>query len=269
MKAIISHDIDLLTVWEHKNDLAIPKLIVRSSIELAIGSIYSTEYLLRFKELVENKLHNLEELMEFDKEKKVPSTFFIGVNKGLGLSYSLTDAEYWIKRIMEKGFDVGVHGIEFNDLKAIKTEYESFKQMSGLSAFGIRMHYLRNSKNTLEFLNKAGYIFDSSLYKKERPFKAGNLWEFPLHIMDTYIFNENSRWQNRTLDQAKDKTKAIMEGIHKWGIKYFTILCHDRHFSNSFRSWKAWYIWTVEYLKKNRVELTTYKEAIQELKKKA
>ncbi len=269
MKIIISHDVDHITVWEHNRDLIIPKFIVRSSIELVSGKISFKEYFFRFKELTKNKWQNLEELIEFDKGEQIPSTFFIGTAKCVGLSYSLKNAEFWIKEIAQRGFDVGVHGIAFNDLKGIKKEYETFKQISGLSKFGIRMHYLRNSTDTLKFLSEVGYIFDSTLYKPENSFKVGGLWEFPLHIMDSYTFQENKRGQNQTLKQAQDKTKSTIEEAHKKGIKYLTILFHDRYFSKSFRSWKDWYIWAVDYLKNSRFEFTSYREAIQELENNA
>ncbi len=269
MKVIISHDVDHITVWEHKKDLIIPKFTVRSSIELFIGSISFREYFLRFKELAKNKWQNLEELMEFDRGEQIPSTFFIGAANGIGLSYSLRNAEFWVKKIIEKGFNVGVHGIAFNDLKGIKKEYETFKQISGLSKFGIRIHYLRYSTVTLKFLSEVGYIFDSTLYKPENSFKVGGLWEFPLHIMDSYTFQENSRWQNQTLKQAQDKTKRRIEEANKKGIKYLTILLHDRYFSNSFRSWKDWYIWAIGYLKDSGFEFTNYAGAIKESEKKA
>jgi len=131
------------------------------------------------------------------------------------------------------------------------------------------MHYLRSSEDTLKFLDKAGYIFDSTLNKLENPFKIGNLWEFPLHIMDGYLFCKNNKWQNQTLEQGKDKTKRIIEEAGKKGIKYLTILFHDTCFSNSFKSWKDWYIWIVCYLKNSGFEFTTYREATQELEKKA
>ncbi|MDD5063958.1 MAG: hypothetical protein PHQ35_04250 [Phycisphaerae bacterium] len=268
MKIIISHDVDHITAWEHKKDLIVPKFIIRNSIELVIGKINFTEYFLRFKELTKNKFHNLEELMGFDKENKVSSAFFVGVNNGLGLSYSLEDADYWIKKIKEKGFDVGVHGIESDNFDGINREHEIFKNLSGLKKFGIRMHYLRNSRDTLKFLNEAGYIFDSSLYKLENPYKVGNLWEFPLHIMDGHLFCNNSRWQNQNLGQIKDKTKRITEEAYTKGIKYFTVLFHDRYFNNSFKSWKDWYVWIVDYLKSSRFEFISYREAIRELEKK-
>jgi len=269
MKIIISHDVDHITVWEHWRDLVLPKCIVRSSIELALSRISFAEYWLRFKEITANKFHNLDELMLFDKKNNVNSTFFIGVNRGLGLCYSLKSAEYWTRRILGKQFDVGVHGVEFDNLEGIKKEYETFKQISGSSKFGIRMHYLRSSKDTLKFIDKASYIFDSTLYESKNPYKIGNLWEFPLHIMDGYLFNSNSKWQNQSISQVKDQTLRILEQADKKGIKYFTLLLHDRYFSNSFKAWKEWYVWVIEYLKKNGCEFVTYRDAIRELEAKA
>ena len=69
-------------------------------------------------------------------------------------------------------FDVGVHGIEFDNYDGIKKEHRLFQELSGLKNFGMRMHYLRNSGNTVELLNQVGYIFDSTLYKLENPFKT-------------------------------------------------------------------------------------------------
>ena len=129
------------------------------------------------------------------------------------------------------------------------------------------MHYLRNNDNTVEYLNNAGYIFDSTLFKFQNPYKVGNLWEFPLHIMDVYLFHRNSRWQNQDLEQVKDETKRKIEEAYKKDISYFTILFYNRSFNNSFNSWKKWYIWVFEYLKNNGFEFINYKEAIRELEK--
>ena len=207
MKIIISHDVDHITVWEHKKDLIIPKFIVRSFIEFWLGYISSFELKGRFKSILENRWQNIEELMQFDKENEIPSTFFIGVANGLGLNYSLKDAEFWIKGIQKEGFTVGVHGIAFDDYVGIEKEHELFKEVLKSNNFGIRIHYIRTTSKTLDFLNSSGYLFDSSLYKLRNPFRVGNLWEFPLHIMDGYIICKKSRWQDQTLEQAKETTK--------------------------------------------------------------
>jgi len=265
MKIIISHDVDHITVWEHKKDLIIPKFMIRNMIELMSGAISGKECCLRFLSLFKNKWHNIEELVDFDGKESIPSTFFVAVDNALGLQYSLKDAKFWIRKILQKKLDVGLHGIAFDNFKNIKNEYNIFKKISKLDNFGIRMHYLRNNENTVEYLNNTGYIFDSTLYKFQNPFKVGNSWEFPLHIMDVYLFHKNSRWQNQTLEQVTDETKRKIEEAYKKDIKYFTILFHSRSFNNSFSSWKNWYIWVIKYLKNNGFEFINYRGAIREL----
>mgnify|MGYP001071094066 CR=1 FL=1 len=130
MKVIISHDVDNIRVFEHKKDFIIPKFWVRSLIEFSLGYISYSEIRSRFSDFLRNKWNNLEELMKFDKEKGIPSTFFIGVSKGRGLSYLLSDSEFWIKKMLEEGFKFGVHGIAFDSFTAIKLEYETCKSWS-------------------------------------------------------------------------------------------------------------------------------------------
>ena len=269
MKIIISHDVDHIKVWEHKKDLIIPKFLARNMIELTSGAISGKECCLRFATLFKDKWHNIEEIIGFDRENKISSTFFIGVTKGMGLCYSIENSEFWINKILQKGFDVGLHGIAFDNSKDIKNEYNVFKKISKLNDFGIRMHYLRNNDNTVEYLNNAGYIFDSTLFELRNPFKVGDIWEFPLHIMDGYLFHKNSRWQNQTLEQVKDEAKRKIDEAYKKDIKYFTILFHSRNFNDSFSSWKNWYIWVIGYLKNNGLEFTNYREAIRELEKES
>jgi hypothetical protein len=268
MKVIISHDVDHVSVIEHKKDLIIPKFWIRSLIEFSLGYISYSEIRGRLSDFFHNKWHNLEELMKFDKEKDIPSIFSIGVSKGRGLSYSLRDAKFWIKKILGEGFKVGVHGIAFESYADIKLEYETFKKISGLDRFGIRMHYLKANNETFEMFDKVGYIYDSSVYDLKNPFKIGNLWEFPLCLMDGYIVNRNSHYQNQNLKQIKETTKEMIEEAFKKNLKYFTFLFHDRYFSNSFKSWKDWYIWVIEHLKSNGFEFINYREAIEELENK-
>lgn len=265
MKVIISHDVDHITTWEHNKDLIIPKFIVRGFIELGLGYISTTEIMGRLKGIILNKWQNLEELMKFDRENNVSSTFFFGVSNGKGLKYSIEDSKFWIKETLQKGFDIGVHGIAFNNYDDIKDEYEIFRNLSGLERFGIRMHYLRCNIDTPGLLNKVGFFFDSSIYEKRNPYKVGSLWEFPLHTMDGYIFCKNNLWQNQNLKQSKETTKRIIEKAFEKDINYFTVLYHDDFFSDSFRTYKEWYIWVVRYLQDNKIKFVSYNEAIKEL----
>ena len=266
MKVIISHDIDHLTPFEHLNSLLIPKFLIRATIELSLGVISFSEYIKRYKNIfILNKWQNLDELMEFNKQNQIPATFFIGVNSGMGLTYPLEKAQKWAKKIDSLGFDVGVHGIEFDNFEGVKKEYERLFNIIQ-KPIGMRMHYLRNDKKTLEFLAKAGYIYDSTTIGDKDPYKIDSMWEFPLHIMEMdLIFEKNKRWQSQKFETIKDKTKRRLDELLEKNLKYVSILFHDRYFDDSFVSWKSWYKFSIEYLKQNDIEFISYKDAIKEL----
>lgn len=265
MKVIISHDVDHITAWEHKHDLILPKHIIRNCIEYGLRKISSTEMIRRVKDIVKNRWQNLEALMEFDKYYHVPATFFWGVANGRGLRYGLNDAAFWMGKVKADGFDIGVHGIAFETFDNVKKERETFAEISRLDTFGIRMHYLKKGRYTLSFLDRAGYAFDSSVYEIGNPFRVGRMWEFPLHIMDGYVFCCKAKWQNQSLEQARDATKRRIETVHERGIDYLTILFHDRYFSDGFCSWKTWYMWLIDYLRSNSCEFVSYQKAMSEM----
>ncbi|MBK6984690.1 MAG: hypothetical protein IPH32_07990 [Bacteroidetes bacterium] len=106
----------------------------------------------------------------------MPTTYFIGVNKGVGLSYSTAQSAFWIKKMLEMGCDVGAHGIEFETFEKINKEYSLFKDLSQQSTFGTRMHYIRTNDHTFTNMAKAGYLFDSSEMAFKAPFKIDTMW---------------------------------------------------------------------------------------------
>ena len=267
MKILLSHDIDHMTVWEHLfKDLILPKFVVRSNLELLKGKISVAEYLHRIGDFFKNKWQGIEEVMNFHDEMGIKSTFFIGVNNGVGLSYKLKHVEHWVPEIARRGFEVGVHGIAYNDFEAMKKEFETFKKITPDPEFGIRMHYLRNSANTLDYIKKAGYLYDATIHSFEDPYRRDGLWIFPLQIMDGWAINGNKRFQSRTLAQAKEYTLREIEKARTAGLEYFSILFHDRYMSPGFLTWKKWYEWLVPHLKSEGCEFMTHKQALAELK---
>lgn len=269
MKAIISHDIDHLTVSEHLlKDLIVPKYFVRSYIELFSGKISILELLNRYGDFFKNKWQHIEELIQFNNQYKVPSTFFIGVNQGLGLSYSLTQSTFWIKRLQELGCEVHPHGIEFESFEKINQEHQIFKSISGLNNVGTRMHYIRKNEHTFSNMAKSGYLFDSSEMSFKAPYKIGNMWEFPFQIMDGYVIEKPKPWQCKNLYQCIEETKKLIDKVYKENLPYLGIDFHDRYFSNSHKTWKYWYVWLIEYLVSQKIEFVNFKMAIKELENK-
>lgn len=266
MKAIISHDIDHITVWEHLfKDIIIPKHMVRMHIELVAGKISIREYILRWSEFFTNKWQNIDELITFNKSHHIPSTFFIAVSKGVGLNYSNESSMIWMDQIKQRQEELGIHGIAYQSFNEINAESDLFKHLSQLDEIGMRMHYVRNTENTKSFLNTAGFVYDSTEHSFKNPYKIGNMWEFPIQIMDGWIIENGKKWQSLNLDQAKESTKSLIDKAFDSKLNYLTIDFHDRYFSHTFETWLNWYIWLIDYLKLNNIAFVNFRQAISEL----
>ena len=267
MKIIISHDVDHLTSLEHAFDLYFPKLAVRSLLELMKGGIDPGGITKRAKKILSNRWNNIRELTDFELKYKVPSTFFFGMANNLGLAYTTESAKPWIKYVLDRGFDAGVHGIAYENYDEIVKEREKFMELSELKEFGIRIHYLKRNSDTLNLLERAGYSFDSTIYSDKGPKKIGRMWEFPLLLMDSYLYYK-SRLHFRDLESIKTQTQAAIQQHSAMGRQYCCILLHDIYFCDGFEILKGWYIWLIQYLHSEGIELISYKLALQELEGK-
>lgn len=268
MKIIVTHDVDHLTFSEHLTEFTLPKMLVRNHLELFLGKISGKELLKRYADLVANRAQHLDAIMDFDRKKNVPATFFFGVANGLGLSYGLESASTWIKRVLEKGFNVGVHGLSYDNCQTMRQEYETFLRLSGRRDFGIRMHYLRSNEKTWGYLSDLGYAFDSTLTMRMiGPFRVGSLWEFPINLADWKILCQNARWQSRDLQTAIKQTRDLMDASAERKLEFFTVLFHDFYFSDAYASWKGWFEFVIDYADSRNWEFVSFKQALDELKK--
>lgn len=266
MKAIVSHDIDHLTLTEHYlNDTIVPKFFIRTFIELTSGKISVTEFMHRFGDVFKNQWQHIEELHAFNIKNGVPTTYFIGVKRGLGLSYSQQQSEYWIKKMLQLGCRVGVHGIEFASIEKISEEYNLFKRLSLQQSFGTRMHYIRKNESTFTNMAKAGYVFDSSEMDYKAPYKINTMWEFPFQLMDSYVIEKPKQWQSRNFQQSCEESKRVIDKVVQLNLPYLGIDFHDRYFSASHKTWKEWYMWLIEYLRAQKIEFIDFNSAIKEL----
>ncbi|MCX7953884.1 MAG: hypothetical protein N3A01_01695 [Bacteroidales bacterium] len=267
MKFIISHDVDHITVFEHYKDLILPKFILRSLIECIFGTVSVNEIIYRFNDFFKNKWNNIVELAEFNSSKNIKTTFFLGVEKGKGMCYSEYYCSIFFKYLHNKGFPCGLHAVNYSNKTKMLIEFNKFKNITNLTSFGVRTHYLKLTENTLLNFSEIGYTFDSSVYGLKNPYKIGKMWEFPLCLMDGKIFYGNKRFQNKNIKQAKEITLKLIEEANNSNLNYFTILFHDRYFSDSFRSLKEWYMWLIEFLQHNKFNIITFEEAIKEIEK--
>ena len=264
MKIIFSHDVDHLYGKDHWfRDFVYPKLWVRETLQLIKGRIKFSEWFGRCTSCIRKKRNQIPELIKFDSEHGIKSTFFFGMNQALGMSYKPYEAKCMIQFVKEKGFDAGVHGICYDNDFGIIEEKSKFEKLMGFSPDGIRMHYVRFDNQTFSRLEKAGYCFDSTEFNKKTgtcvkaPYRVGSLWEFPVCIMDSYLpYN---------LEKAKQITIDAIQRAERENIRYFTVLLHDPYFSREYSVYQMWYEWFVDYTKENHFQFVSFKEAISEL----
>lgn len=263
MKIIVSHDVDHLFGRDHYNDLYLIKMFVRTNIEFFKRNISLKEYVKRFSFFYKKKLNNIDELVQFNKSLGFTSTFFFGTGNGLYLNYSEKDFIPFISRLNDQNFEIGIHGIEYDDYKKMKIEHEKMKCYLN-DDFGIRMHYLRQDTFTISKMKDIGYLYDCSEYSDREPYFKDGIWEFPIQIMDTYFFYKNglltTDWETALKDSISKIEKAKQEGK-----EYFSILFHDVYYTNNFGRIKKWYEALMLYLVENKFEFIDYRNAIKEL----
>jgi len=264
MKIILSHDVDHLYWQEHYfKDIYTPGTIFRNTIGWLKGNISLKLYIKRLK--CWGRLHRLPELIEFYREKNIKANFFFGMNNALGLSYNYKQSKKWIDKLLKENHRVGVHGIAFDHIETIKTEYNRFKELSGLPVFGIRTHYLRMSKNSQQLFEQQGYIFDSSIDEIKDPYKLDKIWVIPISIMEVSLVNNAQL--NQDIDLWKANTLNRLKLAENENIPYFVVNFHDLYFSNKFPVIKEWYIWLIELLKTKKYQFINFEGAVVELNK--
>jgi hypothetical protein len=265
MKIIVSHDIDHLNWSEHYfQDLFILKLFLRSTLMLLRGQISIKTALSRCNIFADKRINRLNELTEFLRHQEIRSTFFIAFSNGLNLSYSTSKAIEIGEKLIDQNFLVGVHGIEFNHIEKINEEkVKALPILSKQSFAGIRMHYLRSTDKTKDYLSKTLYNYDSTEYCIKNPYLVRpNLWSFPISVMDTYVIERH----NHNLDLAKRYTCQLLKKANDCQLKYFVINFHDLYFDdNAYSIYKNWFIWLIDHLKKEGFEFSDFEQALLDL----
>jgi hypothetical protein len=267
MKVIVSHDIDHLSAFEHAGDGILVKSLVRSHLELAAGKITLAELGFRFAEVFANRLHHLDELMDFDEAQGVPATFFIGIRQGRGLSYPAAQARRWAEKIGQRAFPVYLHANAGPSLGQRCQEVEDFATMTGRETIGIRTHYLADVD---AFLAREGPCnrrikFDSSKMLHRDVFPVNKIWRFPVHLMDSTLMENGRRWQTRSLAEAQTESRRVVDSALAADFRFFVVNFHDRYFSKAFASWMAWYQWLIGDLRRRGLTFVSFDQAVAEL----
>lgn len=256
MKIILSHDVDHLYGAEHWKDRYWPGVWYRGLNSWLEGSIDLRTYAKRSWPW--QRLERIKEVLAIDQSVGAIPTFFYGVSNGLRLSYSLKSVQPHIDYLINQGIHVGLHGMDYDDLDTMRIEFQAFYLLTGTLPTGIRNHYLRRSKNTLNYMSTIGYSFDSTTYELTSPYRVNGMWEIPISLMDVSLGIDT------TFTYKKEQTKLIYEKALEKDLPYFVINFHDSYFSIAYPSMKKWYEWFLTIVAQNHT-FTNFEAAICEL----
>lgn len=249
MKIIVSHDVDHLCWGEHwLRDTYIPRYLVRQACNRLRGRLSPELWRLRQTAPFRARpLHNLDELVRFDREQAVPATYFVGVRRGLGMSYGAAAARSVVAWMRAQGCAVGVHGVAFRDAVGVRREREAFAALlPPATRFGVRNHYLRSGERTLALQAAAGYLFDSTQAAAGPPYAAHGIAEFPVSLMDTDLIREDS---SQRLPELQAATEQLVGAAECAGWSHFTLIYHDVYHCARYPLHRSWYEWLIPWLR--------------------
>jgi hypothetical protein len=191
--------------------------------------------------------------------------------------YTLHEIKPQLDTIRSAGCEVALHGLDAW-LDSVKggEEQEALSRAYGPTKSGVRMHWLYFDENSPAILERAGFSYDSSVgYNETVGYRAGtaqvykllgttNLFELPLHIMDTALFYPS----HLNLDQkdARQVVWRLIEDMGRFG-GVLTINWHDRSIAPE-RLWDDFYHKLILELKNKGAWFPTAAEAVAWFKKR-
>jgi hypothetical protein len=184
-------------------------------------------------------------------EQGLPATYFLIPFKGRrgekvpgphasrrATAYDITDIAGSASVLMEKGCELGVHGIDaWHSADKGREELARIASVTGKTGVGIRMHWLLGDPEAPSQLDRAGFAYDSTCGYNEtigyragttqvfRPFTTRTLLELPLHIQDGALFFPGRL--DLSEGDAEERCRTLIANAGSFG-GVLTLLWHDR-----------------------------------------
>jgi peptidoglycan/xylan/chitin deacetylase (PgdA/CDA1 family) len=220
---------------------------------------------------------NFKEIMDLEENYGAKSSFyFLAIDKDIRrFRYNIEDLENELGSIVNKGWEVGLHGgyYAYDDLGEMKKEKKRLENVLGKKIVGYRNHYLRfKVPDTWELLADSGFKYDTTFGYADavgfrngmcHPFKPFNLnsdkeidiLEVPLVIMDGALFGSVNPFE-----EAWETTKRLVDTVEKYnGV--LTLLWHSNNFDCAFRdNWVKFYEKVLKYCHDKNAWMTSGEE---------
>ncbi len=186
-------------------------------------------------------------------------------------AYGVADIADHVRTLVTGGSEIGLHGIDaWLDSSHASAERETVSRVARVPTAGSRMHWLYFDERAPEYLEAAGFTYDSTFgytdavgfragtFQAYKPFTARHLLELPLHVMDTALFYPSRL--NLAQEAASEVVLAIVEKAEHYGGA-LTVNWHDRSVAPE-RLWDDFYIDLIATLKDKAAWFPTAARAI-------
>lgn len=226
-------------------------------------------------------LCNFSEIMDIEEKFDARSTFFFMAEspKEQGYSYDIEVFEPDIGEIIDRGWEVGLHGghTTYNNGQEMQKKKERLEKVTHKPVLGYRNHFLRfRVPDTWEHLCSAGFQYDSTLgYPDCVGFRNGmchpylpynltlqhqiNVIEIPLTIMDGTL-DQYRKFQSHMAWDITTKLIDTVEECHGC----ITFLWHNTYY---FNEQKKFYERILNYCADRKAWMTNGKEIADIFKK--
>jgi hypothetical protein len=300
--ACLTHDVDHPLIRQHRCDHTICGFIYRA----VVGSVIEV---LRRRMPVRNLLKNWSAVVAlpfvhlglvkdfwsgFDRytelEGGVGSSFFIipfrnrpgscgdgPAPNRRAARYGTGDIATQIERLISRGCEIGVHGIDaWRDSSRAREELEEVRRITGKQEIGTRMHWLYFDEQSPAILETAGFDYDSTVgynaavgyragtTQAYKPLGATRLLELPLHVMDTALFFPG--YLDLAPDEAWKVVSRVIDNVIRFG-GCITFNWHDRSIAPE-RLWREFYAALVHELKSRGAWFASSSQAVNWFRKR-
>jgi len=167
-------------------------------------------------------LCNFHEIMDLEEKYGATSTFFFMAESPgeQDYSYDIEDLEPEIRNIIDRGWEVGLHGghTAYLNAQEMKAKKERLEKVTHKPVSGYRNHFLRFCvPDTWECLSKAGFQYDSTLgYADCAGFRNGMCHPFKPFNLNTNHEIDILEIPLIVMDGTLDQTYMRLDGKSKW-----------------------------------------------------
>ncbi len=183
---------------------------------------------------IKNPYYNIPDIMSLEEKFGVRTTFFFRTVYENG---NYLDYEDDIRSLIKGGWEVGLHSdpSSVEDIHKLQEEKTLLENLTREKILANRVHYLKINSELPQKLQSLGFVYDSSVKKfKDRIeqedmnyYKVDKLIEFPITLMDAYLFTYMKVEENDIIDVFDQMLEMGKTASLKNDFNIISVLWHD------------------------------------------